>query len=1065
MMSGTRTAIGEAGRGQPFTKGRQRRQIAVLVAFTLIGAAVFGLWQSYLGIVNRWQTLESLAREHARATARFIDRETSAAGQLLRTLSTSPTLEKGDLQGFYQQMRAAAPGRAWLILNDPTGQLLNTSRPYGSPLTAVANYDWINDAGINEIRKRRLWISNRVYGPMSQAYSVAVSLRIDGADGKMKYILSLVMADPELRELVRPYRKSGDMPINIYDRNFDPIVRDETGNELDQSGMTSVYARVHRGEQSGTVRSEGLFASSPIAAFAVAPDSGWIAITQTSLPLLDGLPLSTRLRVIGFGAVSLVLMALGLALIANRWFDLPFQLLKRASDAAEQRHRTYWEQSSEGLYIVNVSPGGGFSYEAINPRLESWSGISDDQAHGKSPHDCLPKAMADRAVKSYRECVSIRRPIRFENTDERAVGVRTFETTLTPVLDPSGQRVVQLLGRSHEITQRLEMQRQLRESEERLAAVAKAVPGILFVASADGTIDYFNEQLAQYAALPEDPSTPVNLTSLVHPDDQRSIAAISAKAAAEPEPFSIECRIRSASGVYRWFLVRAAPVQLGAAIKWYGIATDIDDRKQLSAAVADSRRRLQGILEGISDCYFTIDRQNRITAVNTRAAEWFGRPADMLIGVDFRTLGQMTSGTPEFELRRPFHAAVEDVIARGVRIREELPSKMYADRWIDIQVSPAAEGAVILFSDITDRKLSEHRAAQSLGLIQSSLDALSARVAILDGGGFVIAVNKAWQTFNGDKLHRNPGSNYKESCEVPALREGLIKVINGHAGCTLTYDVEAAFGRRWYQATVAPFKQTGLSRIVVAHEDVTEIVKTRQSIADLHARLISLQEEERQRIAIELHDSTAQYLVAAGLNLVGLRNATDSIAGASALCDEVDDLIDSALKELRVFTYLLHPPELSRDGLKTTLERFVAGFQKRSSLQIELAVDDEVENLPYEFQRTVLRIAQEALANAHRHAQATSVDINMTMDGDELRLVVRDDGQGMPHASMDELAEGLQLGVGIAGMKARTDQLGGKIEFVTNSNGTTVIVAIPLHDVAKLRLQAPTQKRLAWVAH
>jgi len=107
-MSGTTTAIGEAGRGQLFTKGRQRRQIAVLVAFTLIGAAVFGLWQSYLGIVHRWQTLESRAREHAHATARLIDRETSAAGQLLRNLSTSPALEKGNLEAFYEQMRAAA---------------------------------------------------------------------------------------------------------------------------------------------------------------------------------------------------------------------------------------------------------------------------------------------------------------------------------------------------------------------------------------------------------------------------------------------------------------------------------------------------------------------------------------------------------------------------------------------------------------------------------------------------------------------------------------------------------------------------------------------------------------------------------------------------------------------------------------------------------------------------------------------------------------------------------------------------------------------------------------------
>ncbi len=753
-MRGT-TAIGEAGASQLFTKGRQRRQITVLVAFILIGAAVFGLWQSYLGFVHRRQALESDTLERALTSARIVDRETSAAGHLLRSLSTSPALARGDLATFYEQMSAAAPNRTWLLLNDASGPVLNTSLPYGASLAAPAGYDWQHDEGINEIRKRRLWISNREYGPISHLYCVAVRLRIDGPDGEMKYFLSLVMADPQLRELDRQYRTPDDMPDGVFDRKFDMIVADADGVQFAPSDVALVRTRVQQGERSGTLQTGGLFERPRILAFAVATNSGWTAIAQTNLSLLGDLPGSLGLRLIGIGVVSLLLMGLGFALIANRWFGLPFEILKRASDEAEQRHRTYWEQSSEGLYILNVSPTGRFSYEAINPRLESWVGVSNEQVRGKSPHECLPTVMADTAVRNYRRCVSTQRSLRFENSGVRSGSVRTWETSLTPVLSPSGQ-VIQLLGRSNDITERLEMQRQLKESQERLAAVARAVPGILFVATADGTIDYFNDQLAQYAGVPEDSSEPIRLTSLVHPDDQRPVTTASAKAAARPEPFSIECRIRSASGAYRWFLVRAAPVHDGDTIRWFGIATDIDDRKQLSAAVADLRQRLQGILEGISDCYFAIDRQSRIVALNTRAAEWFGRPADMLIGVDYRTLGQMTPGSLEFRLRQPFHAAVEDVVTRGVRIQEELPSKIYAGRWIDIQVSPADEGAVVLFRDITDRKLSEQRAAQSLGLIQSSLDALSARVAILDGSGFVIAVNKAWQAFNtGETAHES----------------------------------------------------------------------------------------------------------------------------------------------------------------------------------------------------------------------------------------------------------------------------------------------------------------------
>ena len=127
-MRGT-TAIGEAGVSQLFTKGRQRRQITVLVAFILVGAAVFGLWQAYLGFLHRQERLESHALDHALASARIVDRETAAAGQLLRSLSTSPALANGDLATFYEQMRAAAPSHTWFILNDATGQLLNTSQP------------------------------------------------------------------------------------------------------------------------------------------------------------------------------------------------------------------------------------------------------------------------------------------------------------------------------------------------------------------------------------------------------------------------------------------------------------------------------------------------------------------------------------------------------------------------------------------------------------------------------------------------------------------------------------------------------------------------------------------------------------------------------------------------------------------------------------------------------------------------------------------------------------------------------------------------------------------------
>jgi signal transduction histidine kinase len=113
-------------------------------------------------------------------------------------------------------------------------------------------------------------------------------------------------------------------------------------------------------------------------------------------------------------------------------------------------------------------------------------------------------------------------------------------------------------------------------------------------------------------------------------------------------------------------------------------------------------------------------------------------------------------------------------------------------------------------------------------------------------------------------------------------------------------------------------------------------------------------------------------------------------------------------------------------------------------LNIELSLDEEIDQLPFEFQRTVLRITQEALANAHRHAAATRVDLSIVIDDRDLHLRVSDNGKGMPQASRGDV-EGTS-GVGIAGMKARVAEFGGTINFPSGPNGTTVIARIPLPD-------------------
>jgi signal transduction histidine kinase len=334
--------------------------------------------------------------------------------------------------------------------------------------------------------------------------------------------------------------------------------------------------------------------------------------------------------------------------------------------------------------------------------------------------------------------------------------------------------------------------------------------------------------------------------------------------------------------------------------------------------------------------------------------------------------------------------------------------------------------------------------------LQSSLDSLPGRIAILDAEGAIVAVNKAWWAFQqqgtGSVSGAVVGANYRHHCESRQVQEALAAALNGRTASSASYELDLPTGRHWYRVTIATFERSEVLHVVVSHEDLTELVNSRQSVADLQSRLIRLQEDERRRIAMELHDSTAQYIVAAGLNLSRL---TDTLVEkkARAISDEIGDLLDEALKELRIFTYLLHPIKLSNEGLLVSLRRFTAGLEKRSSLAIELSLDPGIDCLPNEFQRTVLRIAQEALANAHRHAAATRVEFSIEIDDEELHLRVSDNGRGMPQSSWTDPE--ISSGVGIASMTARVAQFGGKIDFPSGPSGTTVSARIPIPENAE----------------
>jgi signal transduction histidine kinase len=187
--------------------------------------------------------------------------------------------------------------------------------------------------------------------------------------------------------------------------------------------------------------------------------------------------------------------------------------------------------------------------------------------------------------------------------------------------------------------------------------------------------------------------------------------------------------------------------------------------------------------------------------------------------------------------------------------------------------------------------------------------------------------------------------------------------------------------------------------------------------------------------------------VAANLGLSSLEaEVRQSPAGRKTLA-EVERLLTEALRELRIFTYLLHPPNLARDGLQATLRDFAEGFAGRTGLVARIRIPEEVDDLSADLQRTILRVAQEALTNVYRHAGASHVSVNARITSGRLVVRIRDNGHGI--VGLDRPDRPIRLGVGVVGMRARLEQFGGDLRIRMDRGGTCVVAVVPVNGAGR----------------
>jgi PAS domain S-box-containing protein len=222
-------------------------------------------------------------------------------------------------------------------------------------------------------------------------------------------------------------------------------------------------------------------------------------------------------------------------------------------------------------------------------------------------------------------------------------------------------------------------------------------------------------------------------------------------------------------------------------------------------------------------------------------------------------------------------------------------------------------------------------------------------------------------------------------------------------------------------------------------ERTAELNTANQDLRDLSARLLKVQDEERKRLARELHDSVGQILAALSMNLSIVQSQSHKLdaLGARAVSENAQ-LVQQVSSEIRTLSHLLHPPLLEIAGLASALRWYVDGFSERSKIKIDLEIPAHFARLPSDTELAIFRIVQECLTNIHRHSGSDTAAIRIQQKGKRLVVQVQDSGKGIPKEKQRELTASGRTGVGFGGMRERVRQLGGSLEITSEGNGTLI---------------------------